>query len=134
MKLPYGTKLLELLEIESTIKLLKREKQRLFDSIRRFEEAIVSLSFTDGAMIFDQNLDLIMAGTFLKIQSSSSISGGARRKSAEGFIKNNKETIGLVISQDGTVTLLPDANEMLNRYPPYTDAYKQYLGQFEKRI
>ncbi len=133
VKLPYGTKLLELLEIENTTKFLKREKQGLIDSIRRYEEAIVSLSFTDGAMIFDQNLDLIMAGTFLKIQSSSSASGGARRKSAEGFIEDNKETIGLVISQDGTVTLLPDANEILNRYPPYADEYKKLVEQIEKR-
>ncbi len=132
VKLPYGTKLLELLEIENTIKLLKKEKQGLFNSIRRYEEAIVSLSYTDGAMIFDQNLDLIMAGTFLKIQSSSSISGGARRKSAEGFIKDNKETIGLVISQDGTVTLLPDTNEILNRYPPFADVYKKVSEQFKK--
>lgn len=132
MKIPYGTKLLELLEIDNTIKLLKKEKQEVFDNIRKYEEAIVSLSFTDGAMVFDQSLDLIMSGVFLKIISPSSSPGGARRKSAESFIKDNKETIGLVFSQDGTVTLLPDTNEILNRYPPYVDAYNKLSEQFEK--
>jgi len=134
VKLPYGTRLLELLDIENTSKLLNKEKQELFNNIRKYEEAIVSLSFTDGAMVFDQNLDLIMTGAFLKIKSSSSSPGGARRKSAEGFIEDNKETIGLVISQDGTVTLLPEANEILNRYPPFADVYKKLLEQFEKRV
>lgn len=134
VKLPYGTKLLEIFEIENTIKLLKKEKQELFDNIRKYEEAIVSLSFTDGAMVFDQTLDLIMTGAFLKIKSSSSSPGGARRKSAEGFIKDNKETIGLVFSQDGTVTLLPDTNEILKRYPPYADEFKKLLEQFEERV
>jgi len=134
VKLPYGTKLLELLEIDDPIKLLKKEKQELMDIIRKYEEAIVSLSFTDGAMVFDQNLDLIMTGAFLKIKSSSSTSGGARRKSAEAFIKDNKETIGLVFSQDGTVTFTPDVNEILNRYPPYADVYKKLSEQFEKSV
>jgi DNA integrity scanning protein DisA with diadenylate cyclase activity len=134
VKLPYGTKLLELLEFDDPIKLLKKEKLELFDNIRKYEEAIVSLSFTDGAMVFDQNLDLIMTGAFLKIDSSSSSPGGARRKSAEGFIIDNKETLGLVFSQDGTVTLLPEANEILNRYPPFADVYKKILEQFEKRV
>ncbi len=132
VKLPYGTKLLELLEIENTNKFLKRENQELLGIIRKYEEAIVSLSFTDGAMVFDQNLDLIMTGVFLKIKSSSSSPGGARRKSAEGFIKDNKETIGIVFSQDGTVTLLPETNEIFNRYPPYADVYKKFSEQFEK--
>lgn len=132
VKLSYGTKLLELLEIENALKFLQREKQELFDIIRNYEEAIVSLSFTDGAMIFDQNLDLIMTGAFLKIKSSSSSQGGARRKSAEGFIKDNKETIGLVFSQDGTVTLVPETIEILKRYLPYTDVYKKLSVQSEK--
>ena len=81
--------------------------QDIINSIESNENAIVSLSKTDGAMIFDQNLNLVLAGAFLKTKSSASLSGGARRKSAEGFIKDNRGTIAIVISQDGSITILP---------------------------
>lgn len=84
--------------------LLDKYKE-LQNKIFSYEDAIVSFSKTDGALIFDKNLDLIKAGVILKVDSSALGPGGARRKSAEAFIRDTN-TIGVVISQDGTTTLL----------------------------
>jgi len=107
LKIPYGSSLLKLTELKEPKSFHTEERQGIFNSIEMYENAIVSLSKTDGAMIFDQNLDLILVGAFLKTKSSVSSSGGARRKSAEGFVKDNKETMAIVISQDGTITYIP---------------------------
>lgn len=71
--------------------------------IKMYEKGIISLSKTDGALIFNEDLDLILAGAFLKVDISSSI-GGARRRTAETFTKKI-EKMGVSISQDGTITL-----------------------------
>jgi len=106
LKIPYGSNLLEL-EFPRAIVSDDSKDKKLIELINIYEKAIISLSKTDGAMIFNQNLDLILAGAFLKTKSSASLTGGARRKSAEGFIRDNPDTIAIVISQDGSITLLP---------------------------
>ena len=108
MEIPYGSTLLKLTELDNPNSFFSEENQEIFNCIEMYENAIVSLSKTDGAMIFNQKLDLILVGAFLKTKSSASLSGGARRKSAEGFIIDNKGTMAIVISQDGTVTYLPE--------------------------
>lgn len=108
LEIPYGSTLLKLTELDNPNSFFSEENQEIFNCIEMYENAIVSLSKTDGAMIFNQKLDLILVGAFLKTKSSASLSGGARRKSAEGFIMDNKGTMAIVISQDGTVTYLPE--------------------------
>ena len=71
------------------------------------KKAIINFSKTDGAVIFDKNLNMIGAGVFLKMNSTVEGSGGARRKSAESFVKANPDIMAVVISQDGTVHLFP---------------------------
>lgn len=105
LKIPFGSRFLRL---ENPNYRPEPKDQDRINSIESYENAIVSLSKTDGAMIFDLNLDLVLAGTFLKTKSSASLSGGARRKSAEGFITDNHGTIAIVISQDGSITYLPE--------------------------
>jgi len=108
LKIPYGSTLLKMREIDEIISFHNEDSQEVFNSIEMYESAIVSISKTDGAMIFNPNLDLILAGAFLKTKSSASLSGGARRKSAEGFIMDNKGSMAIVISQDGSITYLPE--------------------------
>jgi len=73
--------------------------------VQTYKKAIISLSKTDGAMIFNKNMDLILAGAILKVDSSAFGLGGARRKSAEAFTSDTG-TFGIVISQDGKITIL----------------------------
>jgi len=105
LKIPFGSSFLEL---ENPNIMPEPKDQDIINLIESYENAIVSLSKTDGAMVFDQCLDLILAGAFLKTKSSASLIGGARRKSAEGFVQDNKKTIAIVISQDGSITFLPE--------------------------
>ncbi len=81
-----------------------RDKEDIEDILNMYKDVIVSLSKTDGALIFNENLDLILAGAFLKVEESSIGSGGARRKSAEAFLKKIKK-MGISISQDGSILL-----------------------------
>lgn len=99
LNIPYGDLLLEFAEDE-------KKDQEILQTLKTYEKAIISLSKTDGAMIFNSNLNLVSVGTFFKVKSSAtslSSEGGARLKSAEGFIDNNNDTIAFVISQDGTI-------------------------------
>lgn len=74
--------------------------------VKSYKNAIISFSKTDGAMIFNRDLDLVLAGTILKGGESSKLGlGGARRKSAEAFTSKTG-TLGIVISQDGKITVL----------------------------
>ncbi|TFG23305.1 MAG: hypothetical protein EU529_07860 [Promethearchaeota archaeon] len=98
LNIPYGSSFLKIKELHSN---------KTLSIIEMYENAIVSLSKTDGAMIFNQDLDLILAGAFLKTVSSVTSSGGARRKSAEGFVRDNEGVAAIVISQDGGITFLP---------------------------
>ncbi len=106
LEIPYGSTLLKLAELRDKKSFFTGKSQETYNTIEMYEKAIVSLSKTDGAMIFNQNLDLILVGAILKTKSSASLIGGARRKSAEGFIKDNKGTMAIVISQDGTINYL----------------------------
>lgn len=81
-----------------------KDKEDIEDILNMYKDVIVSLSKTDGALIFNENLDLILAGAFLKVEESSIGIGGARRKSAEAFLKKI-EKIGISISQDGSIFL-----------------------------
>lgn len=81
-----------------------RDKEDIKDILNMYKDLIVSLSRTDGALIFNENLDLILAGAFLKVEESSIGIGGARRKSAEAFSKRIKK-MGISISQDGSIHL-----------------------------
>ncbi len=83
-----------------------------FKKVQTYKKAIISLSKTDGAMIFNKNLDLILAGAILKVESSALGSGGARKKSAEAFTFDTK-TLGIVISQDGKITILYNEKKKL---------------------
>ena len=99
LNIPYGDSLLKYARN-------KKEDQEILRIVVSYENAIVSLSKTDGAIIFDSNLNLVSVGTFFKVKTSAttlSSMGGARLKSAECFIENNIDTIAFVISQDGTI-------------------------------
>ena len=75
------------------------------DELMATKKSIINLSKTDGALVFNLNLDVIGAGVFIKMTSTTTVSGGARRKSAESFVKANPGTAAIVISQDGMVYL-----------------------------
>lgn len=107
LEIPYGSTLLKLTELKEPLSFHTEESRGIYNTIEMYENAIASLSKTDGAMVFNHNLDLILVGAFLKTKSSASLIGGARRKSAEGFIKDNKGTMAIVISQDEGITYLP---------------------------
>jgi len=72
------------------------------------KKAIINLTRTDGAVVFNEKLDVIGAGVFLNMTSSVIGSGGARRKSAESFVEANPGTVAIVISQDGMVNQFPE--------------------------
>jgi hypothetical protein len=69
------------------------------------QRAIVRLSRNDGALIFDDRLSLRGAGVFLKADRSVQVSGGSRHKSAASFVASNPDSIAVVISQDGPVSV-----------------------------
>ncbi len=67
--------------------------------------AIINLSQTDGAVIFDDNLTVIGSSIFLKMRESAAVAGGARKKSAQSFVRAHPGVVAVVISQDGFVSL-----------------------------
>jgi len=67
--------------------------------------AIINLSQTDGAVVFDDRLTAIGSSTFLKVKESAPVQGGARRKSAQSFVRAHPGVVAVVISQDGFVSL-----------------------------
>jgi hypothetical protein len=69
--------------------------------------AIINLSQTDGAVVFDGGLTAIGSSTFLKVKESAAVAGGARRKSAQSFVRAHPGVVAVVISQDGFVSLCP---------------------------
>jgi len=69
--------------------------------------AIINLSQTDGAVVFDGSLTAIGSSTFLKVKESAAVAGGARRKSAQSFVRAHPGVVAVVISQDGFVSLCP---------------------------
>jgi len=81
-----------------------RNEKDIEGIIKMFEDVILSLNKTDGALIFNKDLDLVLAGAFLKVNLSSHNIGGARRKTAEAFTKSI-EKMGISISQDGIISL-----------------------------
>jgi DNA integrity scanning protein DisA with diadenylate cyclase activity len=83
----------------------ERDERFTADEVRAMTTAIVALSRTDGAVVFDGNMHLVAAGAFLKVTSESKSRGGARRKSAESFVRSNPGSAVIVISQDGPVTV-----------------------------
>lgn len=87
-----------------------KNKSEIFEIISMFKELIINLSNTDGALIFNKNLDLKAAGVFLKVEESSIGAGGARKKSAEEFVKKIRK-MGISISQDGPITFYDYYNE-----------------------
>ena len=57
LEIPYGSTLLKLTELDNPNSFFSEENQEIFNCIEMYENAIVSLSKTDGAMIFNQKLD-----------------------------------------------------------------------------
>ena len=72
--------------------------------IQALVKGIANLSKTDGAVILDDSMNVVAAGTFLKVTETASNVGGARMKSAESFVNANPDTFSIVVSQDGKVT------------------------------
>lgn len=111
VNIPYGKIFLHFYEsiYEKGDDLVFREEGTEFPVFKEdfidLQKAIINLSRTDGALVFNQNLEVIGAGAFIKIKSTAEGSGGARRKSAESFVNANPGTVAIVISQDGAVTL-----------------------------
>lgn len=68
--------------------------------------AIINLSQSDGAVVFDGDLTVIGSSTFLKVKESAVVAGGARRKSAQSFVRAHPGVVAVVISQDGFVSLV----------------------------
>ena len=97
IKVPLGT-------ILDTHKDLIKNRDQLLKKYKDIEDLIVSLSKTDGALIFNDKIELIRTGVIFKVDISAQGSGGARHKSAEAFI-NVTNTCGFVISQDGRITI-----------------------------
>lgn len=106
VKIPYGNSLLKLTELTDRESFSSNKAQQIYKTIEMYENAIISLSKTDGALIFNQFLDLVLVGAFLKSKISASLSGGARRKSAEGFVRDNQKTMSIIVSQDGNITFI----------------------------
>jgi hypothetical protein len=75
------------------------------ENLTSAKNAIVRLSQTDGALVFNGTLTLGGAGVFLKTLSSAQGGGGSRHKSAESFVASNRETAAIVVAQDGGVSL-----------------------------
>lgn len=127
VKMPFGTLILRIYEsfynelnyelffgeddFEDSLLLSENTKKSvdarmLQEELIEWRKAIINMSKTDGAMVFNQNLDVIGAGAFIKMNSTVIGSGGARKKSAESFVKANPGTVVIVISQDGMVDLI----------------------------
>ncbi|KKN52995.1 hypothetical protein LCGC14_0606840 [marine sediment metagenome] len=105
LKVPLGSEFIELTKRTGPT-YFSPETEASSKKVKLYKNAIISLSKTDGAMIFNKDLDLVSAGTILKGGESSKVGlGGARRKSAEAFTSKTG-TIGIVISQDGKITVL----------------------------
>lgn len=105
IKVPLGSEFIELTK-RTGPSYFSYDTEVSSKKVETYKNAIISLSKTDGAMIFNKDLDLVSAGTILKGGDSSKLGlGGARRKSAEAFTSKTG-TIGIVISQDGKITVL----------------------------
>ena len=111
LKIPIGSEFIDLVR-RSGPSYFSFDTGLSFKKVQTYKKAIISLSKTDGAMIFNKNLDLILAGAILKVESSALGSGGARKKSAEAFTFDTK-TLGIVISQDGKITILYNEKKKL---------------------
>lgn len=105
LKIPIGKEFIKLTE-SSGPSYFSYGTELSSKKVQAYKKAIISLSKTDGAIIFNKNMDLILAGAILKVDSSALGPGGARRKSAEAFTSDTG-TLGIVISQDGKITILP---------------------------
>ena len=84
---------------------LIKNRNQLIKKYNHFEDIIVSLSNTDGALIFNDKIELIRAGVIFKVNIQAHGPGGSRHKSAEVFIKATN-SCGFVISQDGRITII----------------------------
>ncbi len=105
LKVPLGSEFLELTK-RTGPSYFSHNTEVSSKKVKTFKNAIISLSKTDGAMIFNRDLDLVLAGAILKGGESSELGlGGARRKSGEAFTSKTG-TLGIVISQDGKITVL----------------------------
>ncbi len=98
IEVPLGT-------ILDTHKDLIKNRNQLLKKYKDFEDLIVSLSITDGALIFNDKIELIRAGVIFKVDIKAQGPGGSRHKSAEAFIKATN-SCGFVISQDGKLTII----------------------------
>jgi len=98
IKVPLGTIL------DSHGDLIKNRPQ-LLKKYNAFEDLIVSLSKTDGALIFNDKMELIRAGVIFKVDIRAQGPGGSRHKSAEAFIEATN-SCGFIISQDGRITII----------------------------
>lgn len=92
LKIPYGSLFL---------KIIKPHSNETLSLIEMQENAIMSLSKTDGAMIFNQDLDLILAGAFLKTVSSVSSSGGHEENQQKVLLEIMKECVQLLFPKMG---------------------------------
>ncbi len=98
IEVPLGT-------ILDTHKNLIKNTNQLLKKYNDFEDLIVSLSNTDGALIFNDKIELIRSGVIFKVDIQTQGPGGSRHKSAEAFIKATN-SCGFVISQDGRITII----------------------------
>ncbi|KKK95256.1 hypothetical protein LCGC14_2674640, partial [marine sediment metagenome] len=75
LHLPLGNEFIKLIE-SSSPPFFSYETVINSKKVQTYKKAIISLSKTDGAMIFNKNMDLILAGAILKVDSSAFGSGG----------------------------------------------------------
>jgi hypothetical protein len=90
---------------------LAKEIDNLHFSERELEQAesfISSLSYVDGAVVLSRDLNLIGFGARFtaKLESESEVKNvGMRHKSAHDFCCKAKDSIAIVVSQDGGITV-----------------------------
>lgn len=89
-------------------------KKIKFDVEKIFSDVLVSLSKTDGAVLINNDMEIIGFGSVLKATAArAKVSGGSRHKSMASF-SHNKDVLGVVISEDGPITLIKNNKIILS--------------------
>ncbi|WP_341356780.1 diadenylate cyclase [Rossellomorea sp. y25] len=77
-----------------------------FSGEKVFVDTFSNFTKTDGAVLINSNNEIIGFGSILKpTKAKAKISGGSRHKSMASF-SHNKEILGIVISEDGPISII----------------------------
>lgn len=110
MNIPFGRYFRELSQDFNKIMTMDEEKAEfdpLFLKLMTTINTIIGLSLLDGAIIFDDHMDVIAAGAILDVNVKDvDLEKGARHKSGKAFAEKTN-TFAVVISQDGPISFYP---------------------------